>query len=72
MKNQTMNFWTNILRYPRFFISAIIGLFLVLISPFLKLLKHKNNKIIFFFIVFGSFTFSIFFILNLMLNADSY
>jgi hypothetical protein len=67
-----MKFWTNILRYPRFFISSIVGLFLVLISPFLKLLKNKNNKTTFIFILFASFIFSIFFVLNLMLNAESY
>ena len=72
MKNQNMKFWTNILRYPRFFVSSIVGLFLVLISPFLKLLKNQNNKTIFIFLLFGSFTFSIFFVLNLMLNAESY
>ena len=72
MKNQNINFWTNILRYPRFFVSSIIGLLLVLISPFLKLLKNKNKKTIFSFILFGSFIFSTFFILTLMLNAESY
>ncbi len=72
MKNQSMKFWTNILRYPRFFVSSIVGLFLVLISPFLKLLKNQNNKTIFTFLLFGSFIFSIFFVLNLMLNAESY
>lgn len=67
-----MKFWNNIFRYPRFFISSIIGLFLVLISPFLKVFKNTNNKKLFVFLIFGSFTISIFFILNLMLNAESY
>lgn len=41
------NFWENIARYPRFFISAMIGLLLILISPFQKLLRTTTGKIIF-------------------------
>jgi len=33
------NFWTNILRYPRFFISSLAGLILVIIAPFRNLFK---------------------------------
>ena len=33
------NFWTNIVRYPRFFISSMIGLILILLSPFKNLFK---------------------------------
>ena len=41
------NFWENIARYPRFFISAMLGLLLILISPFQKLLRTTTGKIIF-------------------------
>ena len=41
------NFWENIARYPRFFISAMLGLLLILISPFQKLLRATVGKIIF-------------------------
>ena len=33
------NFWTNIVRYPRFFISSLIGLILIILTPFRNLLK---------------------------------
>ena len=41
------NFWENIARYPRFFTSAMLGLLLILISPFQKLLRTTVGKIIF-------------------------
>jgi len=33
------NFWTNITRYPRFFISSMIGLILIILTPFKNLFK---------------------------------
>jgi hypothetical protein len=39
-------FWENVLRYPRFFISAMIGLFSIIISPFIFFLKNSNNILI--------------------------
>lgn len=47
-----MNFWDNLLRYPRFFLSSMIGLFLVLITPLIKLGKEIPNKILFFSVFF--------------------
>jgi|TARA_B110000967_G_scaffold202360_1_gene241058 hypothetical protein len=47
------NFWENIARYPRFFISAMLGLLLILISPFQKLLRTTVGKIIFGVLVIG-------------------
>ena len=41
------NFWENVARYPRFLISAMLGLLLILISPFQKLLRTNTGKIIF-------------------------
>lgn len=40
------DFWNNILRYPRFFISSLIGLILVIIAPFRNLLKREKFRII--------------------------
>jgi hypothetical protein len=36
------DFWNNISRYPRFFISSVTGLILVILSPFKNLLKIKK------------------------------
>ena len=33
------NFWTNITRYPRFFISSMIGLILIIVTPLKNLFK---------------------------------
>ena len=39
------DFWTNILRYPRFFISSLIGLLLIIITPFRNLFKNPQSRI---------------------------
>lgn len=66
-----MNFWNNILRYPRFFISSIIGLVLVLINSLLKIFKTVPDKRILIFILL--FCFSILtLVLSLMLNLNYY
>lgn len=36
------DFWNNISRYPRFFISSMVGLVLVILAPFKNLLKIKK------------------------------
>ena len=38
------DFWTNVSRYPRFFISSLIGLILVIIAPFRNLFKIKKFR----------------------------
>jgi len=65
-----MNFWDNLLRYPRFFISSMIGLFLVLLTPLMKLSKEIPNKIVFFFLFFVGSSLLLL-TLNQMINADS-
>ena len=40
------DFWNNISRYPRFFISSLAGLILVIISPFKNLFKIKKLRIL--------------------------
>ncbi len=39
------DFWNNISRYPRFFISSLAGLILVILSPFKNLFKIKKLRI---------------------------
>jgi hypothetical protein len=48
------DFWNNISRYPRFFISSMIGLILVILAPIKNLLKVPSLRIllILFFILF--------------------
>ena len=40
------DFWNNISRYPRFFISSMIGLILVILAPIKNLLKVPSLRII--------------------------
>ncbi|CAN0361187.1 unnamed protein product [Pylaiella littoralis] len=64
-----MIFWDNLLRYPRFFISSMIGLILVLINPIILQLKKFNEKkiiVIFFIIV----SIALFCILKEMLSFE--
>jgi len=39
------DFWNNISRYPRFFISSLIGLVLVILTPFRNFFKIKKFRI---------------------------
>ena len=40
------DFWNNISRYPRFFISSLIGLILVILAPFKNLFKVPKLRIV--------------------------
>ena len=44
------DFWNNVSRYPRFFISSLVGLILVILAPFKNLFKIKKLR---FFVVVG-------------------
>ena len=48
------DFWNNVSRYPRFFISSFAGLILVILTPFRNLLKMQKFRIIvpLFFLLF--------------------
>ena len=48
------DFWTNISRYPRFFISSLIGLILIIVAPFRNLFKIKKFRFIIPIIFFGT------------------
>nr|YP_010208080.1 hypothetical protein Ycf33 [Pseudo-nitzschia americana]UBA15093.1 hypothetical protein Ycf33 [Pseudo-nitzschia americana] len=50
------DFWTNISRYPRFFISSVLGLALVIITPFrnlFKIPKLRGILILLIFVIIG-------------------
>ncbi len=38
------DFWSNISRYPRFFISSVTGLVFIIITPFRNLLKIEKFR----------------------------
>lgn len=48
------DFWNNISRYPRFFISSMVGLILVILAPLKNFFKVPKFRIILilFFIIF--------------------
>ena len=46
------DFWNNVSRYPRFFISSVIGLTLIIITPFRNLFKIPKLRI---FLILGIF-----------------
>ena len=47
------DFWTNISRYPRFFISSVIGLALIIITPFRNLFKIPKLRIFVILFIIG-------------------
>ena len=44
------DFWNNVSRYPRFFISSLAGLILVILAPLKNLFKIKKLR---FFVIAG-------------------
>jgi Protein of unknown function (DUF751) len=69
IKYNSMNFWNNIIRYPRFFISSILGLFLVLSTSVLQTFKNIPDKRIIVCLVFFCLSIVII-VVKLMLNLD--
>jgi len=59
------NFWENIARYPKFFISSLVGLIIIIVSPIRKLNKNINGRIIFitFSLLLIGITIKIFFLM---------
>ena len=45
------DFWNNLSRYPRFFISSLAGLILVILAPLRNLFKVKKLRIFLLIIV---------------------
>ena len=50
------DFWNNISRYPRFFISSVIGLTLIIITPFRNLFKIPKLRIFLIFCASAHFS----------------
>jgi hypothetical protein len=64
------DFWENVLRFPRFFISAMLGLVFTIVGPFLNLLRRPQTTVIFIFITITSLIF-ISLTLKAMLNIGT-
>jgi hypothetical protein len=47
------DFWNNISRYPRFFISSVLGTALVIITPLRNLFKVPKLRIFLIILIFG-------------------
>lgn len=61
-------FWENLTRYPRFLITSVSGLIIVLLNPIIKLAK-RNTATQFLLLIFTILTFlGLTLILNAMLN----
>ena len=61
------NFWSNIVRYPRFFISSMIGLILIILTPFRNLFKTPKLRL--FLILFSLvFILSLYFTIKTMVG----
>ena len=61
------NFWTNVIRYPRFFLSSMIGLILIILTPFKNL--FKTTKLRWFLIIFIlAFIISLYIIIRTMVG----
>ena len=61
-------FWENVLRYPRFLITSVSGLIIILLSPLLKLAKKNLFSQIFVLIVVITSLVILSLVLNAMLN----
>lgn len=64
------DFWENVFRFPRFFISSMLGLVFTIVGPFLNLLRRPQTTIIF-IVVAISTTIFLSLTLKAMLNLDT-
>jgi MFS-type transporter involved in bile tolerance (Atg22 family) len=64
------DFWENVIRFPRFFISATLGLIFTIIGPFLNLLRRPQTTIVFIIVLISIIIF-ISLTLKAMLNLDT-
>lgn len=62
-----MIFWHNLLRYPRFFVSSLLGLLLIILNPIIQGKKGTLARII--FSLFGSGIF-LFWVVKEMLRLE--
>ena len=64
------DFWENVIRFPRFFISATIGIIFTIVGPFLNLLRRPQTTVIFILVIIGISLF-ISLTLKAMLDLDT-
>jgi hypothetical protein len=50
------DFWNNISRYPRFFISSLAGLILIILTPFRNFFKVKKFRFVLPVVILGFIT----------------
>ena len=60
------NFWENIFRYPRFFISSFTGLIFVLLTPLNSFLKTSKLRFILTLFIMGSILILYFIVKNML------
>lgn len=58
------DFWNNVSRYPRFFISSVAGLILIILAPFKNLFKIKKLR----GLIIISFLLFIIILYNILIN----
>nr|YP_010865200.1 hypothetical protein QQR83_pgp174 [Campylaephora boydenii]WGT74204.1 hypothetical protein [Campylaephora boydenii] len=63
------NFWKNIYKFPTFFISVVIGFFLISVRPILQAFKKRKN-IIPIIIIFNAIIYITYIILKQMLDLN--
>ena len=61
-------FWENVFRFPRFFITSVSGLIVILLTPFFKLAKKNSLTQVFLLCFVILFLSSLIFVLQGMLN----
>ena len=61
-------FWKNVGQFPRFFITSLLGLVFILLSPVLKQAKKSNLNKILTVLLFVTLLFILLGILNAMFN----
>jgi len=62
-------FWDNVVKFPRFLVSVILGLILTIISPFFVLFRKPSTSF-FFIISFTSLLMILTGIIQKMLNIE--
>ena len=62
-------FWENVIRFPRFLVTSVSGLIIILFSPFLKFAKKTLVSQIFLLIFVLIFIYFLIFILLAMLDV---
>lgn len=61
------NFWNNISRYPRFFISSMVGLILIILTPLKNLFKIPKLRVVV-IVFFIGFIILLYFVIQNMLG----